>query len=361
VFKQGLGTIKGINAKLEVKNDAHPKFCKARPVPYALKSAVDEEYDRLEREGIIEKVEFSEWAKADITTRSCGDYAVTVNPQLQVPHYPIPLPEDVFQKLRGGNLFSKLDMKNAYQKLLLDDESQQYVTINIHRGLYRYKRLPFGIAASPAILQSSVDVILQGIDNVAAIQDDILVTCKDDGDHLRNLEATLSSLQEYGVRLKLEKCKFMQESVTYLGCIISASGIQPTEEKVEAVKNAPRPENSTQLRSFLGMVNFFGKFIKNLTTILHPLNRLLQKGREFKWSPECERAFQSTKNSLTSTNVLVHYNPELPLILQCDASPYGVDAVISHRFPDNIERPIAYTSRSLNAAAKNCSQIEKKV
>ena len=89
VFKQGLGTIKGINAKLEVMNDAHPKFCKARPVPYALKSAVDEEYDRLEREGIIQKVEFSEWAtpmvhipKADITTRSCGDYAVTVNPQL---------------------------------------------------------------------------------------------------------------------------------------------------------------------------------------------------------------------------------------------------------------------------------------
>ena len=248
VFKQGLGTIKGIKAKLDVTDDAHPKFCKARPVPYALKYAVDDEYDRLEREGIIEKVEFSEWAtpmvhipKSDNTTRSCGDYAVTVNPQLQVPHYPIPLPEDVFQKLRGGKLFSKLDLKNAYQQLLLDDESQQYVTINTHRGLYRYKRLPFGIAASPAIFQRSIDVILQGIDNVAAIQDDILVTGKDDADHLRNLEATLSRLQEYGVRLKLEKCKFMQKSVTYMGCIISASGIHPTEEKVEAVKNAPRP------------------------------------------------------------------------------------------------------------------------
>ncbi|CAB3985346.1 Hypothetical predicted protein [Paramuricea clavata] len=152
VFKQGLRTIKGINAKLEVTNDAYPKF--------SLKSAVDEEYDRLEREGIIEKEEFSEWAtpmvhipKADNTTRSCGDYAVTVNPQLQVPHYQIPLPEDVFQKLRGGKLFSKLDMKNAYQQLLLHDESQQYMTIHTHRGLYRYKRLPFGIAASPAIFQ----------------------------------------------------------------------------------------------------------------------------------------------------------------------------------------------------------------
>ena len=200
-------------------------------------------------------------------------------------------------------------MKNAYQQLLLDDGSQQYVTINTHRGLYRYKRLPFGIAASPAIFQRSVDVILQGIDNVAAIQDDILVTGKDDGDHLRNLEATLSRLQEYGVRLKLEKCKFMQESVTYMSCIISASGIQPTEEKVEAVKNAPRPENSSQPRSFLGMVNYHGKFIKNLSTILHPLNRLLQKGREFKWSPECERAFQSAKNSLPIGSLIKSKDP----------------------------------------------------
>ena len=151
----------------------------------------------------------------------------------------------------------------------------------------------------------------------------------------------------------------MQESVTYMGCIISVSGIQPTEEKVEAVKNPSQPENSTQLRSFLGMVNYHGKFIKNLSTILHPINRLLQKGREFKWSPECERAFQLAKNSLSSANVLVHYNPELPLILECDASPYGVGAVISHRFPDNIERPIAYASRSLNVAEKNYSQIEK--
>ena len=112
------------------------------------------------------------------------------------------------------------------------------MTINTHRGLYHYKRLPFGIAASPAIFQHSIDVILQSIDNVAAIQDDILVTGKDDADHLRNLEATLSCLREYGVRLKLEKCKFMQKSVTYMGCIISASGIHPTVHQ-ESEHNPP--------------------------------------------------------------------------------------------------------------------------
>ena len=111
--------------------------------------------------------------KSDGSTRSCGNYAISVNPQLKVPSYPIPLPEDVFHKFRGGQLFTKLAAKNSYQQLPLDDESQEFVTINTHSGLYRYTRLPFGIASSPAIFQQSMDIILQGLDQVACIQDDI--------------------------------------------------------------------------------------------------------------------------------------------------------------------------------------------
>ena len=130
LFKDELGTIKGISANRELKQRASPKFFKARTVPYALQQAVEEEYNRLERDGIISKVEHSEWAtpmvhvpKSDGTTRSCGNYAITVNPQLNVLSYPIPLPEDVFCKLRGGQKFTKLELKNAYQQLPLDDES----------------------------------------------------------------------------------------------------------------------------------------------------------------------------------------------------------------------------------------------
>ena len=187
-----------------MKSDAKPKFCMARPVPYALQEAMEAEYNRLESEGIVEKVEFSEWAtpmvhvpKTDGTTRSCGDYAVTVNPQLNVPRYPIPLPEDVFMKLRGGKRFTKLDLKSEYQQLPLDPDSQQYVTINTHRGLYRYKRLPFGIASSPAIFQRTMDIILQGLDHVTSIQDDILITGKDDEEHITNLNLVLNRLDNY--------------------------------------------------------------------------------------------------------------------------------------------------------------------
>ena len=130
-----------------------------------------------------------------------------------------------------------------------------------------------------------MDIILQGLDHVASIQDDILITGKDDDEHIKNLDSVLSRLDHYGLRLQLSKCKFMQKSVTYMGCVISASGISPTEEKVEAIKQAPRPENLTQLRAFLGVINYHGKFIRNLSSILQPLNQLLQGNQEFKWSP----------------------------------------------------------------------------
>ena len=247
--------------------------------------------------------------KADGTTRSCGDYAVTVNPQLNVPRYPIPLPEHVFVKLRGGKRFTKLDLKSAYQQLPLDPDSQQYVTINTHRGLYRYKRLPFGIASSPAIFQRTMDIILQGLEHVASIQDDILITGKDEEQHIMNLNLVLKRLDDYGLRLQLNKCNFMQKSVTYLGCIISTEGISPTEDKIGAIKQAPRPENTTQLRAFIGMVNYHGKFIRNLRSILQPLNQLLQRNQEFTWCPQCEEASNKAKDSLTSSNVLVRYDP----------------------------------------------------
>ena len=161
------------------------------------KLLINEEYDRLESKGIIEKMEYSDWAtpmvhipKRDVTTRSCGDYSVTVNPSLSVPQYLIPLPEDVFRKLAGGQRYTNKHASasasasaSAYQQMPLDSKSQEYVTINTHRGLYpRYKRLPFGIASSPAIFQRSMDIILQVLDYVACIQDDILISGTDNED-----------------------------------------------------------------------------------------------------------------------------------------------------------------------------------
>ena len=366
VFAEGLGTMKKFTASLRVKSGVNPVFHRPRSVPYAIKESIEKELERLEREGIVEKVEHSEWAapivpvpKGDGQIRVCGDYKVTVNANLEVDQHPLPKPEDLFTSLSGGQKFSKLDLKHAYQQIMLDQESRKYVTINTHKGLYCYSRLPFGIASAPAIFQRAMDSILQGIPQVLCYLDDILITGANREEHLRNLEKVLSRLQEYGVRVNANKCVFLQSSVEYLGHTIDAEGLHTSPKKVQAIQEAPTPHNQQELRSFLGLLHYYGKFIPNLATMLHPLNELLKKGISWRWSKDCANAFKQAKKQLSSTTVLAHYDPKLPLRLAGDASSYGIGAVISHILPDGSERPISYASRTLSTSECNYAQLEK--
>ena len=190
LFKDELGTMIGLKARLTVKPDAVPKACRARPAPYGLREAMEKDLARLERQGVIEKVSYSDWAtpivpvpKSDGSIRLCGDFKVTLNPVLQVDQHPIPEPEDLLTALAGGKSFSKLDLSQAYQQMLLEPEDRKYTTINTHQGLYQYTRLPFGIASAPAIFQQTMEKILQGIPRVVCYIDDVLVTGKDHHEH----------------------------------------------------------------------------------------------------------------------------------------------------------------------------------
>ncbi|CAC5379673.1 unnamed protein product [Mytilus coruscus] len=205
VFKEGLGTLKGTKARIYVDKDATPKYFKARPVPYALKEKIEKELDRLEKGGNIEKVEFSEWA-ALIENRTN----------------------------HGGQAFSKLDLSQAYQQIVLDEESRKYVTINTHKGLYQYNRLPFGVSSAPGIFQRTMENLLQGIPRVVVRVDDILITGSSKSEHLNNLETVLGKIQESGMRLNKDKCVFLAPEVVYLGHRIDQYGIYPVESKVKA-------------------------------------------------------------------------------------------------------------------------------
>ena len=366
VFQEGLGTVNPYRAKLRLRPTATPKFCKPRPIPFAIKEIVGKELDRLTRAGILEKVSHSDWAspivtvpKKDGSYRICGDYKVTVNPLLETDQYPLPNPKDLFATLCGGQRFTKIDLAQAYQQILLDDASKELTTITTHQGLYRYSRMPFGISSAPAIFQRTMDQILQGIPNVICYIDDILVTGHTEESHSSNLSEVLERLEKHGLKAKQSKCEFMMESVEYLGHRISSQGIHPLEAKKDAILLAPQPENLPQLRSYLGLLNYYGKFIPKLATIAHPLYRLLKNDVKWNWDSDCERAFKETKESLTSADVLVHFDPKLPISLAGDASAYGIGAVISHKFPDGTEKPIAFASRSLSAAEKNYSQLER--
>ena len=219
-----------------------------------------------------------------------------------------------------GKSFSKLDLAHAYQQLVLDEESKKYTTINTEKGLYQYNRLPFGVSAAPAI--RTMENILQGLPKVCVYIDDILVTGQTEAEHLQNLHKVLTRIEEAGVHLKRDKCKFLMESVEFLGHVISAEGVLPNKKKVEAVLAAPTPKDVSQVRSFLGLMNYYRKFLPNLSSVLAPLYRLLHKAVKWRWHKEEEDSFREAKELLISTQLLVHFDPDKELILTCDASPW---------------------------------------
>ncbi|KAL7839170.1 hypothetical protein SRHO_G00258280 [Serrasalmus rhombeus] len=318
VFSDQLGTMKGVKARLTLRPNSVPKFCPPRNVPYALRPRVEAELKRLTELGVISPVAHSDWAtpvvpvnKKDGTVRLCGDFKVTLNPALCIDKYPIPRIED----------------------LLLPS-----LEVNTSKAMYQ---------------------VLLGLPHTHCYLDDILVSGPDKQTHLKTLDAVLSRLEEYGLHLKQEKCLFFQESVEYLGHIIDAAGLHKSPEKVRAIIDTPAPGDVSQLRSFLGMLNYYGRFIPDLATVFKPLNELLNKVRKWQWTSACASAFQKAKALLVAQEVLTHFNPELPLGLACDASPYGVGAVLSHVMPDGEEKPIAYASRTLSKAEQNYAQIER--
>lgn len=366
VFEESLGLAKDFTAKIHVDASEQPRFCKARTVPYALRERVEQELDRLQRLGVIEPIQSSEWAapivpivKRDGSIRICGDFKLTVNKATRADSYPLPRIEDIFARLSGGKVFSTLDLAHAYLQIPLDEDSQKVVVINTHRGLYRYRRLPFGVHSAPAIFQRSMECILQGLPHVSVYIDDVLIAGRTVAEHLETLEAVLTRLESVGLKLHFNKCSFMLPQVEYLGHVISGEGLEPSKEKLRAVLEAPEPKNTTQLRSLVGLINYYSKFLPQASTVMAPMYKLLKASARWRWGPQQRRAFEAVKKLLTSSKVLVHFDPARTLTLTCDASPYGVGYVLSHQMEDGTERPVAYASRSLTEAERKYAQLEK--
>ena len=175
---------------------------------------------------------------------------------------------------------------------------------------------------------------------------------KSEAEHLLNLEEVLQRLKHHGVRLKKDKCEFLHESVEYLGHRIDEKSIHTSAKKVKAIVEAPSPCNLQELRSFLGLLNYYAKFLPKLASTLHPLHLLMRAGQRWQWSKACEKAFKTVKRRLVEAPVLAQYDPARPMVLAADASAYGVGDVISHRMPDGSERPVAFASRTLTSQRK---------
>lgn len=366
LFADKLGTFNKYKVKLRLCDNAKPVFYKARPMAFALRAAVDKEIDRLLELGIIEPVEHSEYAspivpvlKRDGSVRLCADYSVSINKQLIIEHYPLPTVRELFSKLHGGQQYSKLDLSMAYKQLCLHEDSQNITCVNTHRGLFKYTRLVFGLASAPSIFQRTMENLLSGMDGVLCLLDDILITAPNPSLHMERLHAVLQRLQDAGLTVRKDKCEFFKNEIKYLGYVLDKTGLKKAPEKVKAITDAPVPTDVNKLQSFLGLVNYYRNFVPNASAILNPLYDLLKKGSKWTWNREHNNAFVKIKNLLASDQVLAHFNPEANLILTVDASPSGLGAILSQTDSDGVERPISFASRTLNAAEKRYSQIQK--
>lgn len=232
------------------------------------------------------------------------------------------------------------------------------LTLNTHRGLYRPKRLMYGIASAPAIWQRQMETILQGIPGVSVFLDDIKITGPNEQIHLQRLEEVLKRLQDRNKRLNKGKCIFFARQINYCGYTIDEHGIHKMRDKMDAIANMRRPNNK-EVISFEGLVNYYGRFMRDLSTILYPLTNLHKNDVPFKWKKQQEKVFQKVKEDIQFNECLVHYSPELPLLLATDASPYGVGAVLSHVYPDGTERPIQFASQTLNKVQQRYMHVDK--
>lgn len=366
IFSPCLGLCSSFKAEITLKPNARPKFHKPYNLPFAQTDGVRDEINRLVSIGVLKPIKFSEWAapivavqKPNGTIRICADFKVTVNPQIEIDRYPIPRIEELFHKLQGGTFFTKIDLTDAYLQIELAEESKKFLVINTPFGLFQFQRLPFGVASAPGIFQRFMEEVVAGVPNCAVYLDDIIVTGKTNDEHIDNLNEIFSRFTRNGLRCKREKCRFGAESIEYLGHVISSAGIQPSEKRLDAIKLMPRPTNVKEVEAFIGKINYYNKFVPNFSTKAAPLNELRRKDVKFTWAKRQEDSFQCLKDAIVNASRLAHLRDDFPLILATDASKCGIGAVISHRYPDGTEHPIAFASKTLNSSQVGYSQIEK--
>ncbi|XP_062703968.1 uncharacterized protein K02A2.6-like [Aedes albopictus] len=366
VFKSGLGHCKKMKVRLYLKPDARPVFKPKRPVPYTSMEKIDAELDRLQSLGIIEPVDFSQWAAPIVVVkkpggkvRICADYSTGLNAVLEPNHYPLPVPDDIFTKLNGCRYFNIIDLSDAYLQVEVDDDSKQLLTINTHRGLFRFNRLAPGVKSAPGAFQQLMNTMIAGLKGVDSFLDDIFIYSKTEKEHHQILNALFKRLQDYGFVLREEKCNILQNQVKFLAHIVDEKGLHPDPAKVDAIVKMPPPKDVTTLRSFLGAVNFYAKFVPEMHQLRRPLDAMLKKDAKFVWTKECQRSFQRFKEVLQSDLLLTHYDPSLDIIVAADASQSGIGACLLHKLPDGSIKAVAHASRSLTPAEANYGQIEK--
>ncbi|KAK3510407.1 hypothetical protein QTP70_005899 [Hemibagrus guttatus] len=271
--------------------------------------------------------------------------------------YPLPLIPVALEQLRGARFFTKLDLRSAYNLVWIREGDEWKTAFHTTHGHYEYLVMPFGLTNASVVFRSLINEVFQDILGkwVIAYIDDILVYSTSLEEHVHHVQAVLSRLQQHHLYIKPEKCEFHRTTITFLGYMILRQGVEMDLTKVHAVTEWPNPTMIKELQQFLWFVNFYRCFIQNYSSVAGPLTSLLRgKPRRLSWSDQAQAAFVKLKDSFITATILRHPDPDIPFVVEVDASSSGIGAMLfqQHGVPGKLH-PCAFFSRKLMAAEAN--------
>ena len=342
---EGIGKLKDFQLTIPIDKDVKPIAKPMRRVPYNLKDKYVSKIEQLEQADIIEPVDGpSPWVSIPvIIPKENGDIRVCMdlrdaNYALRRERFPIPTVDEVLQELNNSTVFSKLDLKDAYHQIELSNECREITTFITPKGLYRYKRLMFGISCAPEMYQKCIQGVLHGCEGALNIMDDIIIHASSEKEHDERVEQVIKRLSEKGLTLNPKKCQLRMPKLIFMGHVLSGKGIGPTEHKVSAVRDAHEPKNASEIKSFLGLVNYSARYISDFATISEPLRKLTRMNEPFVWGPEQADAFEELKQRLSNAETLGYYDRDAVTKVITDASPVGLGAVLIQEKDDEHNR-----------------------
>lgn len=337
------------------------------PEKYA---AARREFETMIANGIC-RPSSSQWAsplhlvrKSDGEWRPCGDFR-KLNSATIPDKYPLPHIQDFTYHLAGCTVFTKIDLVKAYFQIPVAEEDRHKTAVTTPFGLFEFDRMPFGLRNAAQTFQRFVDTVLRGFDFCHGYIDDLLVASKDEEEHRGHLEKIFQRLSEHGLTINVAKSRFAEEEVEYLGYTVNKEGVRPISDRVKAVINFKKPTNIRELRRYLGIINFYHRFIKDAAAVLAPLNKYLtgtKKGdkRPIEWTTQAEEAFHKSKGLLAEATLLVHPRGDAKLLLRTDASNVAMGAVLE-QCQEKGSKPLGFFSKKLSDTQQRYSTYDREL
>ena len=354
----------------EIETNGYPCHARARPLTPEKLQIVQEEIDFMLKAGYITRSS-SEYSspihlvpkKETGKFRLVGDYRA-LNQQTTPDRYPTPSVQNLLHRLTGSQIFSKIDLVKAYHQIPMSPSARKKTAIICPLGLFEFNCMPFGLRNASATFQRFIDQVCQGLSNVIAYVDDIVVFSNSEEEHKLHVLELFERLDKFGVCVNISKCEFGNRSISFLGHLVSSEGIKPLPDKIDAIQNYPLPTTAKQLRRYLGMIQYYNRFIPKAADFLAPLNDMLRgnvkNSNKLSWSAKSETAFVDSKTLLASSSLLVYPDSLSPVAIFTDVSDAAIGAVLQIK-RNGVWCPVAFFSQRLDKTQSKYATFDREL